>query len=122
MERHAEIKKTSTESVSLSELGPPQVNRKLDFDGLCQETFQSRAVDVATVYRDDNSFSGMPDPATPARRSPTNNTWEDIKEFALAKKTAFEIIKRKSPRKNGGKYTKNDITMETLNVTETSVL
>jgi len=117
MERNDEIKKTSTESISLSELGPPQVNRKLDFDGLCQETFQSRAVDVATVYRDDNSFSGMPDPATPRR----HNTWEDIKEFALAKKTAFEIIKRKSPR-NGGKYTKNDITMETLNVTETSML
>jgi len=118
MERNEMINKTSTtESVSLSELGPPQVNRKLDFDGLCQETFQSRAVDVATVYRDDNSFSGMPDPATPRR----HNTWEDIKEFALAKKTAFEIIKRKSPR-NGGKYTKNDITMETLNVTETSML
>ena len=117
MERNEMINKTSTESISLSELGPPQVNRKLDFDGLCQETFQSRAVDVATVYRDDNSFSGMPDPATPRR----HNTWEDIKEFALAKKTAFEIIKRKSPR-NGGKYTKNDITMETLNVTETSML
>ena len=121
MERNEMINKTSTtESVSLSELGPPQVNRKLDFDGLCQETFQSRAVDVATVYRDDNSFARMEDPKTP-RRSPTNNTWEDIKEFALAKKTAFEIIKRKSPR-NGGKYTKNDITMETLNVTETSML